>query len=385
MHHVFNDRAKTWIPIEEIDPETMVQIQKMSALPFVFHHVAIMPDCHIGTGATVGTCLPTRDAVIPAAVGTDIGCGMIAARTNLTRADLPNDLSGMREAIEKTVPVSGRSSPGTDKRVSELEQQAARRLPFYDQADATWRNQLGTLGSGNHFIEVVLDENDTVWGFLNPRSRNIGKNVALHHIGVTHRETAQRRDRLPDPNFAYLAAGAASFDEYMADLQWAQHFALLNRAEMMEKLVGVLTDKFPRLEVLETIECHHNFSQWETHMGERVLVTRKGAIEARKGQPGLIPGSMGTRSYVVAGKGCAEAFNTAPHGAGRRMSRSQAKQQFTMEDFDQQMTGIESRRSPAFIDELPSAYKDIDLVMAWAEDLVEITHTFRQVVNVKGN
>ena len=390
MIYDFSDKVKTWIPIDDIEPQAMMQIQKMSTLPFIHKWLAIMPDCHLGKGATVGTCIPTDGAIIPAAVGVDIGCGMIAVRTSLSKDDLPEDLSDIREAIEHQVPLSAgrynnRIKVPAQARIDELEEMAGDRLGFYDQRDKNWRRQLGSLGSGNHFIEVVLDEQDRVWGFLHSGSRGIGNKIALHHIKVAQEEMKRYHIQLPDPDLAYLSLGTDTFTDYLTDLKWAQHFALLNRAEMMDRLIKLLRHRFPNIQELERIECHHNFTQWEHHMGRNVLISRKGAIEAREGQLGLIPGSMGTRSYVVQGKGYAPSFNTAPHGAGRRLSRGQARRELTMEDFDRDMHGIEVRRSEAFLDELPAAYKDIDQVMEWADDLVSVVHEFRQIVNVKGD
>ena len=384
MPQIFNDRAMCWLPIEEMATETMVQVQRLSALPFIYRHIAVIPDCHPGAGATVGICIASQEAVMPAAVGTDIGCGMIATRTTLTKTDIPEELKQLRQNIERDVALGNARSGSYEERLATMDRLAGPRLAHYDRIDPGWRDRLGTLGSGNHFVELTLDEDDRVWAFLHSGSRTIGKEIALQHIAAAKRECRERRVRLPDPDFAFLQAGTEPFNEYDEDLRWAQEFARLNRAEMTDKLLDVMSDQFPAFKAVETVECHHNFCQWEEHFGDRVLVTRKGTIEARAGQPGLIPGSMGARSYVVAGRGCAEAFNSAPHGAGRRMSRSTAKAVHTMADFDDQMAGIEVRRSPAFLDELPAAYQDIDTVMEHARDLIEPIHTLRQFVNVKG-
>ena len=389
--HSLRPAVLSWAPQEQIEAAALKQINNLSDLPFIFKHVAVMPDCHFGLGATVGSCIPTLGAIIPAAVGVDIGCGMIAAKTSLRRADLPADLSDIRKSIERQIPLSAgrynRSVKKTAKpRIEQLEARAEElgRLEFYNKTGRNWRKQLGSLGSGNHFIEVVLDEDDGVWAFLHSGSRGVGNRIATHHIKIAKGLMERDDIKLPDADLAYLSEGTPEFDAYVTDLDWAQEFALLNREEMMERIIKLMQYRCGDFEVVERIQCHHNFTQRENHFGADILVSRKGAIEAREGQLGLIPGSMGTRSYVVRGKGNSESFNTAPHGAGRRMSRRKARESFTMDDFDRLMTGIEVNRSEAFIDELPGAYKDIDLVMEQSKDLVEVIHTFRQIVNVKG-
>ena len=381
----------SWLPAEQIEDSAMQQIENLSRMPFIFKHVAVMPDCHFGMGATVGSVIPTNRAIIPAAVGVDIGCGMIAVKTLLTREDLPEDLSDIRKAIEHQVPLSAghynRSVKKTAKpRIEQLEAKAAEldRLDFYDKLDKNWRKQLGSLGSGNHFIEVVLDEEGYAWAFLHSGSRGVGNRIATNHIKIAKALMEKWYIDLPDADLAYLVEDTPEFDDYMKDLDWAQEFALLNREEMMDRIIRLLQYRCGDFEPVETIQCHHNFTQREHHFGKNILVSRKGAIEAREGQLGLIPGSMGTRSYVVRGKGNAASFNTAPHGAGRSLSRNKARNTFTMEDFDRDMAGIEVNRSEAFLDELPGAYKDIDLVMEQSAGLVEVLHTFRQIVNVKG-
>ena len=386
------EKTLTWAPPDQIQPEAREQISKLASMPFIHRHVAVMPDCHLGLGATVGCCIPTRNAIIPAAVGVDIGCGMIAVRTPFTWADLPYNLSGIREQIENSIPLSAGKynqhiSETAAERVTELENLATvtGRLDFYDQADPNWRRQLGSLGSGNHFIEVALDENDRVWTFLHSGSRGIGNKVANHHIKTAKTLNKKWFIDLPDPDLAYLVQDTREFDDYITDLAWCQLFALYNRAEMTDRCKDALASRMGPFLEQERIECHHNFTQWENHQGVNVLVSRKGAIQAKHGQLGLIPGSMGTQSYVVRGLGNKASFNTAPHGAGRAMSRRQARNSFDMNDFDREMQGIEVRRSQAFLDELPGAYKDIDLVMAQSSDLVETVHTLRQAVNVKGD
>ena len=381
----------SWLPEEQIEESALQQIRNLAGMPFIHKHVAVMPDCHYGLGATVGSCIPTLRAIIPAAVGVDIGCGMIAVKTPLTRADLPEDLSDIRKAVEEQIPLSAgrynRSVKKTAKlRVEQMEAQAAEldRLDFYNKVDRNWRKQMGSLGSGNHFIEIVLDETDSAWAFLHSGSRGVGNRLADHHIKIAKALMEKWYIDLPDADLAYLVEDTQEFDDYMTDLGWAQDFARLNRDEMMERILRILRHRFGEFEELERIQCHHNFTQREHHFGRNILVSRKGAIQAKEGQLGLIPGSMGTASYVVRGKGNAAAFDTAPHGAGRRMSRRAAREKFTMSDFDQLMEGIEVRRSESFLDELPGAYKDVDLVMEQSNDLVEILHTFRQIVNVKG-
>ena len=380
-----------WLPAEQIEESAMRQIENLSQLPFIFKHVAVMPDCHFGLGATVGSCIPTERAIIPAAVGVDIGCGMVAVKTPLKREDLPDDLSDIRRAIESQIPLSAghynRSVKKTARpRIEQLEAKAAEldRLDFYDNLSKNWRVQLGSLGSGNHFIEIVLDEEDYAWAFLHSGSRGVGNRIATHHIAIAKQMMEKWYINLPDADLSYLVEDTPEFDNYMTDLDWAQEFALLNREEMMERIIKILQHRCGDFEEVERIQCHHNFTKREHHFGKNILVSRKGAIEAREGQLGLIPGSMGARSYAVRGKGNRASFNTAPHGAGRRMSRNLARKSFSMDDFDRDMAGIEVNRSEAFLDELPGAYKDIDLVMEQSADLVEILHTFRQIVNVKG-
>ena len=386
-----NNKVMSWIPQEQIEYKSLEQIRNISQLPFIFHHIAVMPDCHFGKGATVGSCIPTEGAIIPAAVGVDIGCGMIAVKTTLNKSDMPEDLIHIRRTIEEQVPLSAgkynnKIKKTTHSRIKILEQKAKQngRLDFYDKISANWRNQLGSVGSGNHFIELVLDEDDNIWTFLHSGSRGIGNKIATHHIDIAKNLMKVWHISLVDSDLAYLVEHSEEFDNYITDLLWAQEFALLNREEMTERFLNILKHRFDNVEELDRIECHHNFTQYEIHFGKKILISRKGAIEAKSGQMGLIPGSMGTRSYVVRGKGYAPSFNTAPHGAGRRMSRGEAKRTFNMDDFDLCMEGIEVRRTESFLDELPGAYKDIDLVIEQSKDLVEVVHEFRQIINVKG-
>ncbi|MFA4840497.1 MAG: RtcB family protein, partial [Agrococcus sp.] len=355
------------------------------------------PDAHLGRGATVGSVIPTLGAIMPAAVGVDIGCGMIAVRTQLQRADLvggqhgDRELAPLRQQIERSIPLSAGHDnrsvrPTAEPRVAELEQLAER--AGFDPASYAkhWRLQLGSLGSGNHFIEISVDETDAVWMFLHSGSRGVGNKIAQRHIAVAQRFAKQSWIELPDPDLAYLIQGTEEFDRYIAELRWAQRFALLNREEMMDRVTDQLS-RFVSVDIdeLERINCHHNFTESETHFGKRVWVSRKGAIQADAGRAGLIPGSMGTASYVVEGLGNPLSLNSAPHGAGRRLSRNAARRAFSRDELREAMAGIEYRDTDAFIDEIPQAYKPIDRVMADAADLVRIRHTLRQLVNVKGD
>ncbi|WP_295854528.1 RtcB family protein [uncultured Microbacterium sp.] len=384
------ERLVSWASL--IDDKTIEQARTSSRMPFIFPHLALMPDAHLGLGATVGSVIPTLGAIMPAAVGVDIGCGMIAVRTQFAAADLAGrDLSALRQQIERAIPLSAGRDNRTivataEPRVAELEALAG--TAEFDPASYAghWRLQLGSLGSGNHFIEISLDENDDVWMFLHSGSRGIGNRIAKHHIGVAQRLAKQWWIELPHPDLAYLVEGTPEFAAYIRELRWAQHFALLNREEMMDRVANQLgrflgTDVDER----ERINCHHNFTESEMHFGKRVWVSRKGAIMADAGRPGLIPGSMGTASYVVEGRGNPVALNSSPHGAGREYSRSAARKTFTHEQLREAMTGIEYRDTDAFIDEIPQAYKPIDRVMADAADLVTVRHTLRQIVNVKGD
>jgi tRNA-splicing ligase RtcB len=387
-----SEKAVLFTPPDTIEPEALKQIENTASMPFIFKHVAVMPDCHYGKGATVGTVLATRGSLIPAAVGVDIGCGMIAVKTPLTRDDIA-DPAAIRAGIERRIPMSAghnnRSlSDSAARRVAELEALAGR---DYGAIDPKWTLQLGTLGGGNHFIELATDESNTVWATLHSGSRGIGNKLGNLHIRRAQAIARSHGIHLPDRDLAYLTEGTGEFDEYVRDVLWAQNFARLNRDEMMDRVMLELSrsvygdgSRVAELEV-QRINCHHNFTQLEEHFGERVWVTRKGAIEARRGMWAMIPGSMGTRSYIVTGLEHPMAFRSAPHGAGRRLSRTAARKQFTMRDLDVAMRGIEFRRSSVLLDEIPSAYKNIDEVMAHAGELVEIKHVLKQFVNVKGD
>ena len=383
-------RLMNWATV--LESSTLEQAQRTSELPFVFPHVALMPDAHLGLGATVGSVIPTDRSVIPAAVGVDIGCGMVAVLTQLSADDLAGrSLAPLREAIERAVPLSAGAAnrkvvATAAPRVADLEAKAVTAEFDPDSRTGRWREQLGTLGSGNHFIEVSLDEEDRVWAFLHSGSRGVGNKIAQHHIAIARRLMERYWVTLPDRDLAYLVEGTHEFWAYIRELTWAQHYAALNRDEMMDRVLRQLGEFVgTEVEQRQRVNCHHNFTQQETHWGKKVWVSRKGAIEARKGQLGLIPGSMGTRSYVVSGLGDAMSLNSAPHGAGRQFSRSRARRTFSREQLREAMVGIEYRDTDAFIDEIPAAYKDIDQVMADAAGLVEVRHTLRQVLNVKGD
>jgi tRNA-splicing ligase RtcB (3'-phosphate/5'-hydroxy nucleic acid ligase) len=394
-------RLMNWASI--LEPNTREQAERTASMPFIHPHLALMPDAHLGKGATVGSVIPTLGAIMPAAVGVDIGCGMMAVLTQLTAEDVRRrgDLAKLRETIETVIPLSAGKyntqaySLQTDRRNGELfmldgSQSAERVAP-------NWRLQLGTLGSGNHFIEVSLDELDRVWLFLHSGSRGVGNKLATHHIKIAQQQCERRWITLPDPDLAYLVEGEPEFWDYLRDLRWAQHFALLNREEMMMRVEDCIAAwSGEPVQRLDVVNCHHNYTEqmtgelagrWKRPKGAHghVWLSRKGAIDASEGKPGLIPGSMGTASYVVTGKGDQLSLNSSPHGAGREYSRSRARKTFTRDQLDAAMEGIEWRHSDAFLDEIPGAYKPIDQVMADAGELVEVRHTLRQIVNVKGD
>lgn len=383
-------RLMNWASV--LEPSTQEQAERTSQLPFVFPHLALMPDAHLGLGATVGSVIPTERAIIPAAVGVDIGCGMIAVLTQFTKDDVGDrSLVPLRESIERAIPLSAGAAnkkvvATAQPRVDELGAMAVEADFNPDQRAGRWREQLGTLGSGNHFVELSLDEQDRVWAFLHSGSRGVGNKIAQHHIAIARQLMDRYWITLPDKDLAYLVEGTDEFWAYIRELRWAQHYALLNRDEMMDRVLRQLSEFLGTpVDEQERVNCHHNFTQQERHWGKQLWVSRKGAIEAKAGQAGLIPGSMGTRSYIVEGLGNAMSLNSAPHGAGRMFSRSKARKTFTREQLQEAMVGIEYKDSDAFIDEIPGAYKDIDQVMADAADLVTVRHTLRQIVNVKGD
>jgi tRNA-splicing ligase RtcB (3'-phosphate/5'-hydroxy nucleic acid ligase) len=386
-----NVPVRLWTPAGEIESQAVAQLRNMASLPWCFSHVAVMPDVHVGKGATVGSVVAMKGAVSPAAVGVDIGCGMAAVRTSLDARALPDSLKAVRRAVERAIPVgfAQHEEPAWSRMPAALRRECDALLdefgaltPEVRDLDAKAARQLGTLGGGNHFLELCVDTHDTVWVMLHSGSRNIGKTLAEVHIGRARRLVHNRA--LPDPDLAVFLAGTPEMDAYRRDLFWAQRYARANRAVMLELYLRVLRTELPALTELETIQCHHNYVAEEVHYGEEVLVTRKGAIRAGRGELGIIPGSMGTRSYIVRGLGNPESFESASHGAGRRMSRGAAKRKFTVEDLRAQTTGVECRKDAGVLDEIPGAYKDIDRVMQHQRDLVEIVAELKQVLCVKG-
>jgi tRNA-splicing ligase RtcB len=378
-----------WTKRDEVEDQAFAQLSNVAALPWVFHHVAAMPDVHFGVGATVGSVVAMRDAVAPAAVGVDIGCGMGAVRTSLRASDLPDNLNGLRRAIERVIPVGFAShrSPARPDIAAPLMNEFDDLAPAVRGRRDRAACQLGTLGGGNHFIEVCLDDHQPdpfVWLMLHSGSRNIGKELAEHHIAVA-RKLAHNAE-LPDRDLAVFLAGTPQMAAYRRDLFWAQRYAFANRRIMFDLLMGVIVDAFAGLRVTfeAPILCHHNYVAEEVHFGREVLVTRKGAIRAGRGELGVIPGSMGTRSYIVRGLGNADSFESASHGAGRKMSRGRAKRTFTTKDLAQQTEGVCCRKDAGVLDEIPGAYKPIETVMANQSDLVEIVETLKQIVCVKG-
>ena len=399
LKQIEKGRVPVKIYTDEIEPQALQQLINVSQLPFVHGHVAAMPDVHTGIGATVGSVIATRQAIIPAAVGVDIGCGMNAVRLTLTAGELPDSLYRLRGAIEAAVPVGFDQHEASKVRGSAHER-TARQLS--DRLDVivgkhpgvmkmqrkfaqTWVCQLGTLGGGNHFIEICLDQEQRVWVMLHSGSRGIGNVLGRYFIEAARKDMRRHQIHLPDRDLAYFGEGSELFDDYVEAVGWGQDYAWLNRREMMRLILDVLKRELPPFATDgEAINCHHNCVAQEEHFGERVFVTRKGAISAREGQLGIIPGSMGAKSYIVRGLGNPESFHSCAHGAGRRMSRTEAKRRFNRHDLEQQTAGVECRKDGGVLDEIPGAYKDIDRVMANQTDLVEVVHTLKQLVCVKG-
>jgi tRNA-splicing ligase RtcB len=379
-------KIKLWTDIAGVESQALDQLKNIANLPWVFKHVAVMPDVHYGKGATVGSVIAMQNAVSPAAVGVDIGCGMAAVKTSLKARDLPDSLRNIRAQFERDVPVGFNSHARMPQQQENLNAKLMAGFKNLDERvhdlEGRAAQQLGTLGGGNHFIELCLDENEDVWLLLHSGSRNIGKSLAELHIatarGLAHNAV------LPDKDLAVFLRGTPEMDAYRRDLNWAQQYAFHNRATMLEILKGSLARFFPNILFDQPITCHHNYVSEETHFGEDVIVTRKGAIFAGRGSLGLIPGSMGTRSYITRGLGNPDSYNSASHGAGRRMSRGAAKRQYVEADLVQATAGVECRKDLGVLDEIPQAYKDIDEVMANQSDLVEIVHTLKQVLCVKG-
>lgn len=394
------DNVKMWTGGMEVEQAALDQIRNISMLPILAGHVAIMPDVHMGKGATVGSVIPTRSAVIPAAVGVDIGCGMCAAMTNLTAADLPDSLFSLRNQLERDIPVGFNehkkgipsvSGPYADvlrknlrKTMDKFEHLAL--LEKLGRADFNKiSRQIGTLGGGNHFIEICLDTADRVWIMLHSGSRGIGNQIGQVAIDMAKTQAARRDYGLIDKDLAWLDEGTAEFDAYIEAMHWAQDYARFNRDTMMNLATSAMKRKFPQMQIVgEVVNCHHNFTSLEDHFGEKMWVTRKGAVGAAAGQMGIIPGSMGAKSFIVQGKGNPDSYSSCSHGAGRKFSRTKAKNFFTVEDLEAQTAGVECRKDSGVLDEIPGAYKDIDAVMAAQEDLVSVVHTLKQIMCIKG-
>lgn len=391
---------KAWTRGVQVEETAKQQLRNLAAMPFIHKHVAAMPDVHWGMGATVGSVIATKGAIIPAAVGVDIGCGMMAQRTTLVASDLPDNLHALRTEIEKRVPHGRTNNGGPGDRGAwgepisshALTEKMVALVAIVDKhpkiADAARRAPLhaGTLGTGNHFIEVCLDEEQRVWVMLHSGSRGIGNRIGSYFIEKAKEEMRRWFVNLPDQDLAYLPQGSEYFKDYCEAVEWAQGFALINRQMMMTAAITALGIAVPKqFDVdCEAVNCHHNYVSWERHFGENVMITRKGAVSAKEGQMGIIPGSMGAKSFIVRGKGNRESFMSCSHGAGRAMSRGEAKRRFTLEDHAKATEGVECRKDADVIDETPAAYKSIDAVMAAQDDLVTVEHTLKQVVCVKG-
>ncbi len=394
--------VKAWTKGVELEDEARKQLLNAAQLPFVFRWIAAMPDVHWGIGATVGSVIPTQGAIIPAAVGVDIGCGMMAVETSLNARGLPGNLKAIRAAIEKAVPHGRTNHGGPGDRGAWHDIPARNQAVWLGELKATYdailakhpklnrgnhANHLGTLGTGNHFIEVCLDESENVWFMLHSGSRGVGNRMGNYFIELARDDMKKFQANLPDVDLAYFSEHTEHFDDYFEAVEWAQDYAQWNRRLMMEQIVEAVrnSSEVPPFQAeLKAINCHHNYVARERHYGADVLVTRKGAVRAQKGDLGIIPGSMGARSYIVRGKGNPESFCSCSHGAGRAMSRNEAKRRFTVEDHKRMTEGVECRKDKDVIDETPAAYKPIEAVMAAQADLVEIVHTLRQVVCVKG-
>jgi tRNA-splicing ligase RtcB (3'-phosphate/5'-hydroxy nucleic acid ligase) len=396
---------KAWIDGVQLEEQAHEQLLNLSSLPFIHKHVAVMPDVHWGMGATVGSVIATRGAIIPAAVGVDIGCGMMAQRTTLTASDLPHNLHGLRSEIETRIP-HGRSNNGgvgdvgawnvapwhggskENDLIEHLNalQLIVQKYPKIAQAAERAPLHVGTLGTGNHFVEVCLDEDQRVWVMLHSGSRGIGNRIGTTFIELAKEDMRRWFINLPDADLAYIPQGSELFRDYWSALDWAQGFARINREMMMDAALQALANSIPKPFTTDeaAVQCHHNYAKWEHHFGENVMVTRKGAVFAGEGVLGIIPGSMGAKSFIVRGKGNAQSFNSCSHGAGRAMSRAEAKRKFTMADHIAATEGVECRKDVHVIDETPAAYKSIDAVMAAQADLVDVVHTLKQIVCVKG-
>lgn len=381
---------------EDIEAEAEQQLLELSALPFIHKYVAAMPDVHCGIGATIGSVIPTKGAIIPAAVGVDLGCGMSAVQLSLTANQLPDNLSNLRTQIEQAVPVGFDMHQNPSLNTTSLQtlgdklevliQKHPTLLKMKKNFQEDWQLQVGTLGGGNHFIEVCLDENQNVWVMLHSGSRGVGNIIGRYFIGLAKRDMEKWFINLPNKDLAYFPQGTEHFEDYWEAVLWAQEYARINRQEMMRLILEALSKAdLPPFQVIgEAISCHHNYVALEHHYQSNIFLTRKGAISAKEGEWGIIPGSMGTKSYIVQGKGNLESFCSCSHGAGRRMGRKEAKRRFTVQDMITQTQGVECRKDEAVIDEIPAAYKPIDEVMENQNDLVDIVHTLKQVVCIKG-
>ena len=398
-----NVPIKAYVNGVQLEQQALQQLRNLAELPFIHHHVAAMPDVHWGMGATIGSVIATNGAVIPAAVGVDIGCGMVAQRTNLTASDLPDDLGPLRSAIEAAIP-HGRTNDGgrgdrgaweapprrVEQGLARLQPRLAdivKKHPKIERAADRASLHAGTLGGGNHFVEACLDEEQRVWIMIHSGSRGIGNRIGTHFIELARKEMERHFIKLPDKDLAYLVEGSESFDDYVEAVHWAQEYAKLNRDLMMAAALEALSNTLKDRKVecdCGAVNCHHNYVQKERHFGADVLLTRKGAVSARTGELGIIPGSMGAKSFIVEGKGNRDSFCSCSHGAGRVMSRGEAKRRFTVEDHERATEGVECRKDAGVLDETPGAYKDIDAVMEAQKDLVEIRHTLKQVLCVKG-
>ncbi len=391
--------VKMWTNGVAVEEDARRQLRNTARMPFVFRHLAVMPDVHLGKGSTIGTVIPTQGAIIPAAVGVDIGCGMMAARTTLTARDLPDSLHGLRSAIERAVPhgrAPGRRDPGawSHRAPHQVDEMWKTLVPGFDRIRQKYPKlektnnyvHLGTLGTGNHFIEVCLDEADRVWFMLHSGSRGVGNAIGTMFIELAKQDMREHIANLPDHDLAYFEEGSRHFDDYVEAVGWAQEYARRNREVMMAAVIAAARDVIGKPFGVDehAVNCHHNYVQKERHFGADIFVTRKGAVSAQKGQLGIIPGSMGAKSFIVRGLGNEESFCSCSHGAGRAMSRTEAKRRFTVADQMKATAHVECRKDAAVIDEIPMAYKDIDAVMAAQRSLVEVVHTLRQVVCVKG-
>ena len=390
-----DQRVPVQIWTDDVDERSKQQLSNIASMPFIHHHVAAMPDVHVGMGATIGSVIATHKAIIPAAVGVDIGCGMLACQLSLTANDIDEkSLQKVFHQISRDIPV-GRNWHKDERALVDAAKPFEARLTAMTQKHPgllksfgrfnNWINQMGTLGGGNHFIEICLDENNQVWVMLHSGSRGIGNGLADYFIELARKDMERLMVNLPDRDLAYFSEGTEYFDDYVEGVHWAQEYAYQNRQSMLDLILAGMRRLLPEFTVLnEVVNCHHNYVAIEHHYGEDVYVTRKGAIRAREGDLGIIPGSMGAKSFIVRGKGNPESFTSCAHGAGRRMSRTAAEQQFTQDDLKKQTEGVICRKDKAVIDEIPGAYKDIDTVMANQADLVEVLHTLKQVVCVKG-